>query len=189
MNIAGFEISLTDLLMLLALFAAFVLGFMQGTIRRLLGIISIVFSFFLAANLKEPLGDFLGREWTQFPPQYGEMLGFFTVFIAGVIASTLVIQGTYKRTALFEKYQFVDEIIAGLLGMFQLLMFLTFLMIILDSYFYLQLPIDAEEISHVRNFWATVSGSVTGEILHANIIPRFVDIFGLLLPSSIQELY
>jgi uncharacterized membrane protein required for colicin V production len=188
-NIAGVNIAFFDLILLLALFGAFIVGFMQGTIRRLLGIISIVFSFFLAANVKEPLGQFLGANWDQFPKEYSEMIGFLTVFMAGVIASTIVIQGSYKKTALFEKYQFVDEIIAGFLGVFQLMMFLTFVTLILDSYFLLGFPIDNEEIHHLRNFWTPLSDSATGAILHDTIIPRFVGIFGLLLPDSVKALY
>ena len=42
-----------DLLFLLFLFGMFVLGFMQGTIRRLLGLASMLFSFLFAANLRE----------------------------------------------------------------------------------------------------------------------------------------
>ena len=50
-------ISTVDLLIFLYFIGFFVLGFAQGTIRRLLGIASILFSFLLAANLAEPLGD------------------------------------------------------------------------------------------------------------------------------------
>ena len=183
------DIAVFDLLMLLALFAAFIIGFMQGTIRRLLGIISILFSFFFAATIKEPLGEFLGANWDQFPQEYSEMIGFLTIFMAGVIASTIVIQGTYKKTALFEKYQFVDEIIAGFLGVFQLVMFLTFFTLILDTFFFIGLPPDPEEIHHLRNFWEPLTNSQTGRILHETIIPRFVDIFGILLPDSVEAIY
>lgn len=178
-----------DLVVFLALFAAFLLGFMQGTIRRLLGILSMVFAFFLAANLKEPLGDFLGREWEQFPPQYGEMIGFLAIFAAAVIASSLVIQGTYNKVSLFEKYEWLDEILGGSLGVFQAVMFLTFVVIILDSYFLLGLPKDIDELPFLRTFWETLTASGTGDILHQTIIPRVVDIFGLLLPESIENLY
>ena len=44
-------ISTVDLLIVLFLFGFFVLGFAQGTIWRLLGIASMLFSFLLAANL------------------------------------------------------------------------------------------------------------------------------------------
>jgi uncharacterized membrane protein required for colicin V production len=180
--------NLFDLVVFLSLFAAFLVGFMQGTIRRLLGILSIVFSFFLAANLKEPLGEFLGREWEQYPPQYGEMIGFLAVFLAAVVATSLVIQGTYKKVSLFEKYEWLDEILGGFLGIFQLAMFLTFLTIILDTYFLVGPPKDADEIGFLRTFWEALNASATGDILHQTIIPRFVDLFGLLLPDSIENL-
>lgn len=48
----------------------FVLGYAQGIIRRLLGIATILFSFLLAANLREPLGGFLAQYWTQWPKEY-----------------------------------------------------------------------------------------------------------------------
>ena len=94
----------------------FVLGFAQGTIRRCSGIGSILFSFLFAANLAEPLGDFLGQ-LDQFPPEYGYMIGFLTVFVAGGVAFALVAQGFYKPQPLFEKARFVDEIIGGILGL------------------------------------------------------------------------
>ena len=46
---------LVDLAILFALFGSFVIGAMQGAIRRILGILSMVFAFLLAANPGEPL--------------------------------------------------------------------------------------------------------------------------------------
>jgi uncharacterized membrane protein required for colicin V production len=178
-----------DLLLVLVLFAAFLLGFMQGTLRRLLGILSMLFAFFLAANVKEPLGSFLGREWQQFAPQYGEMIGFLAVFIAAVIATTLVIQGTYTKTSLFEKYEFLDELIGGALGVFQAFMFLVMIAIILDSFFLLNIPKDADELPFLRSFWESLTASGTGDLLHGTILPRVVTIFAFLLPGSIRALY
>ena len=56
--IAG--VGTVDLLLVLYFIGFFVLGFAQGTIRRLLGILSILFSFLLAATLAGPLSEFLG---------------------------------------------------------------------------------------------------------------------------------
>ena len=84
--------SAIDLLIVVYFVAFFVLGFAQGAIRRLLGIASMLFSFLLAANLARPLGDFLSANWTQFPPEYSYMIGFLTIFVAGVVAFALVIQ-------------------------------------------------------------------------------------------------
>ena len=68
MNIADSlsQVNVTDVLIVLYLFGFFILGFIQGTIRRLVGIASIVFSFFLALQLNDLwLGNFLATNWTQ----------------------------------------------------------------------------------------------------------------------------
>ena len=117
------------------------------------------------------------------------MIGFLAIFAAAVIASSLIIQGTYNKVSLFEKYEWLDEILGGSLGVFQAVMFLTFVVIILDSYFLLGLPKDVDELPFLRTFWETLTASGTGDILHQTIIPRVVDIFGLLLPESIENLY
>ena len=111
--------SAVDLLIVVYFVAFFVLGFAQGAIRRLLGIASMLFSFLLAANLARPLGDFLSANWTQFPPEYSYMIGFLTVFVAGVVAFTLVIQSYYHPQPLFERARFADEAIGGILGLVQ----------------------------------------------------------------------
>jgi len=190
-NIGDFlaGIDTTDLLVVLFLFAMFILGFVQGTIRRLLGIGGMVFSFLLAANVKGPLGDFLGANWTQFPPEYAAMIGFLTVFVAALVAFTLTIQGTYHRTALFEKYTFVDEVIGGFLGVVQAMLLLIFLKVILDSYFLLPFPVDPQEIEFLRTSWTLLHESGTGDLLNGTIIPRLLAIGGLLVPESIKALY
>jgi uncharacterized membrane protein required for colicin V production len=191
-NITEFleSVNLTDVLIVLVLFGFFILGFIQGTIRRIVGIGSIVFSFFLAAQLQVPLGEFLGQNWSQFPREYGAMIGFLTVFVAAVVAFTLVIQGTYRKAPLFARYPVIDEVIGGLLGVVQGFLLLMFLMVILDQFFLLaNFPVDDDELPVLRGFWDTISASGTGELLHTTVIPNFIGITGLLIPESVRALY
>ena len=114
------SLNLVDLVIGLFLFAMFVLGFIQGTIRRLVGILSIVFSFFLAAQLSVPFGDFLAQNWTQYPHEYSVMIGFRTIFVAGVIAFTLVDPGHLREGARSSPSgPIIDEILGGVLGLVQ----------------------------------------------------------------------
>lgn len=192
MNIAGFlsSVNLTDVLVLLVLFGFFILGFIQGTIRRLVGILSILFSFFLAAQVQVPLGEFLGDNWTQFPREYAAMIGFLTVFVAGVVAFSLVIQGTYKKAPLFARYPVIDEVIGGCLGVVQGFLLLMFVILILDQFFLLtNFPVDDQELPFLRGFWDTINTSGTGELLHTQVIPNFVSLTSFLLPDSIRQLY
>ena len=49
---------------------------MQGAIRRIVGIVSIVFAFLVAANLRDPVGGYLADQWQQYPSGYDHLLAF-----------------------------------------------------------------------------------------------------------------
>ena len=137
MNISGFlgTLNIVDVLIILGLLGGFVLGYAQGAIRRLVGIATMTFSFFLAAQLSVPVGSFLAEHWTQFPAQYASMLGFLMLFVAGVVAFALVVQGSYRKVEIFAKYPVVDEVLGGILGVVQAFLLLMFVTIILDQFF------------------------------------------------------
>jgi uncharacterized membrane protein required for colicin V production len=184
------DINRFDLLVVLACFGMFVLGFIQGTIRRVLGLASMLFSFLVAANLRDPLGNYLATEWNQFPDEYAVMLGFGIVFVAATIAFTLIIQGFYHKQALFKKATVVDEVVGGVLGVVELLFFVGCVIVILDSFFTLSnVPESSGEIPFLRNLWDTINTSQTAVIFRENLIPAFVAVFGFVLPPFIKQLY
>lgn len=192
MNIGEFITSINrfDLLVVLFLLGMFVLGFVQGTIRRLLGLASMLFSFLLAANLRDSLGSYLAGNWNQFPDEYAVLIGFGTVFIAATIAFTLVIQGFYHHQPLFEKANFVDEVIGGFLGILQGLFLIAFVIIILDSFFLIRtIPESGSELPFLRGFHQFLDDSTTAEIFRSRLIPGFYNVFGLLIPEDLKTFY
>ena len=179
-----------DLLIFLYLMAFFVLGFAQGTIRRLIGIASILFSFLFAANIAEPLGGYLGNNWTQFSKEYSVMLGFATVFVASSVAFALVAQGLYKTQPLFQKARFADELIGGLLGLVQACLIFGAVLVILDSFFRIPgIAPDPEEIHFLRDFWNALDGSKAAVIFREALIPAFFTLTGFLVPDWIENSY
>jgi uncharacterized membrane protein required for colicin V production len=191
-DVAGFfaKVNLTDLVIFAYLLGWFVLGFGQGAIRRVVGILTVSFSFFLAAQLNVYVGPFLASYWTQFPTGYAEMIGFGTLFVAGVVAFALIVQGTYKRVAVFAEHPIVDELLGGLMGLIQGFLLLMFAVIILDQFF-LRGPsaADPSELPVLRPVWEAINGSGTGQLLHDHLIPSFVALTGFLLPQSLRALY
>ena len=160
MNIGDFLSSINrfDLLVVLFAFGMFVLGFIQGTIRRVLGLASMLFSFLFAANLREPLGNYLAANWNDYPDEYAVMLGFGIVFLAATIAFTVVIQGFYHKQALFEKATFADEVIGGLLGLVQAFFLVGCIIVILDSFFRIPtIPRTDNEFAWIRNFFDLIT--------------------------------
>jgi uncharacterized membrane protein required for colicin V production len=184
------DINRFDLLVVLFLFGMFVLGFVQGTIRRVLGLASMLFSFLFAANLRGPLGGYLAQNWNDYPDEYAIMLGFGLVFVAATIAFTIVIQGFYHKQELFKKATFADELIGGALGIVQGLLLIACVIIILDSFFVIPtIPKSDGEFPWIRTFWETLNTSATASVFRSSIIPGFISVFGLLIPSDIQSFY
>lgn len=182
--------STMDLLLVLYFMGFFVLGFAQGTIRRLIGIASILFSFLFAANLYEPLGSFLANNWGQFSRQYAFMIGFGTVFVAASLAFALVVQGFYKPQPLFAKARFLDEILGGLLGLLQAAIILGAVVIILGSFFLIPgIAQDPQELLGLRELWTALETSRIVDVFQAALIPGFFAVFDLFIPDSIQVYY
>ena len=191
MDLGEFIRSLTifDLVFFLFLFGFFVLGFAQGTIRRLLGLAAVGFSFLFAANIRDPLGSFLAANWTQFPREYAYMIGFLTVFLAAWIAFTVTIQTFYTTQPLFEKYRFVDEVIGGILGVIEAGLLLVIAIVILDSFFLIPgIPPSGNELHFVRGFWEYMDAAQVTAFFRENVVPVFFAIFGLFIPDDIEQL-
>jgi membrane protein required for colicin V production len=183
-------INTIDLLIFLYIMAFFVLGFAQGTIRRLIGIASILFSFLFAANIAEPLGEYLGNNWTQFSKEYSVMIGFGTVFLASSIAFALVAQGLYKTQPLFQKARFADELIGGMLGIVQACLIFGAVLIILDTFFRIPgIAADPQELDFLRDFWKALDSSKAADVFRETLIPFFFAITGFLVPDWIEAFY
>jgi len=191
-DIAGFLTSLNtfDLVAALFLFGMFVLGFAQGTIRRLLGIASILFSFLLAGQLRDPLGSFLAKNWTQFPSQYSYMLAYLIVFVFATILFSIIIQSFYKHQPLFEKSRFGDEILGGVLGVLQGILLLGIMIVILDSYFMIPgLEVSSNELGILRSVFDWYDPSAIAGLFRDTLIPAAFAILGPLIPDEVKSFF
>lgn len=179
---------LIDLGLLLGLTAFFFLGVVQGAIRRLLGIASMLVAFVLAANLRDPVGDFLAGNWTQFDLGYNRLLAFGIVFAAGSVAASITIQGFYKRQDLSTEHPIADDIVGGLLGLLQGIVVLTMLVIIFNSY---TLPAphtgDVTQVRDAQNLIIHESNIAGAD--RDFLVPPFVHVLSPLLPGDLVTLF
>jgi membrane protein required for colicin V production len=183
-------IGTVDLLIVLYFIGFFVLGFAQGTIRRLIGIGAILFSFLFAANLAEPLGLFLGDNWTQFPRSYSYMIAFGAIFTASALALALIVQSYYKPQQLFQKARFADEILGGLLGVLQAAIIFGAVLIVLDSFFRIPgVPQDPQELPFLREFWGGLDHTQFAVLFRNTLIPSSFMLIGLFIPDNLKAAY
>ncbi len=192
MNLGEFlgGIGTVDLLIVLFFIGFFVLGFAQGTIRRVIGLGSILFSFLLAASLSNPLGSYLGDHWTQFVRPYSYMIGFGLVFSASAIALALISQSYYKPQQLFKKARFADEILGGVLGLVQAALIFGAGLVILDSFFLIPgIPPDPQELPFLRDIWNGLNDTQFALLFRNTMIPAAFVLFGLFVPDNIKRTY
>ena len=177
-----------DLGLVIGLGVFFFLGVMQGAIRRLIGIGSMLFAFVIAANVRDSVGDFLAKNWTQFDLGYNRLLAFVIVFVVVAVVSTILTQGFYKRTDISAEHPIVDDIFGGLLGLLQGFMLLLFVVIILNSY---PLPkAHSGDVTFLRDAQnMVVNQSHIADWVRHLLAPTFLRILGPLVPSDLTSLF
>jgi uncharacterized membrane protein required for colicin V production len=181
-----------DLVIALALLAMFIVGYAQGTVRRLLGIAAIVFSLILAAQLRPGLGSYLEQEWAGIQPSYSHMVAFGAVFAAAAITISLGIQITYRPAPLFEKYPVLDEIVGGLLGVLEGIIILIAILMILDPHYgqpSVQQRVAPGEFTLLRDVHRLLDDTLTASILRDTVIPAILAVIGALFPPDVRDAF
>jgi membrane protein required for colicin V production len=177
-----------DLALIVGLGFFFFLGVLQGAIRRLIGIGSIMVAFLLAANMRDTVGGLLAQNWTQFDVGYNHLLAFVIVFLVAAAAFTIVTQGFYKRTDISADHPIIDDIVGGLLGLVQGLIILTIVVTILGSYpLPPARPGDVDQLRSVQDM--ILNQSHIAAWLKSGIVPAFVHILGVLLPPDLVSTF
>jgi len=183
------SLNLVDVIIGLALFGMFIIGYAQGAVRRGVGVVTMTFSFFLAGQLNQWLGKFLAENWLQYPAAYSYMIGYLILFLAGVVAFAVIVQVTYSKVEMFVRFPVLDEVLGGLLGVTWGLLFLMFIVTIMGTYFLVALVGDPDEMTILRSIWMTIDGSWFGQLLITQVIPVFVSWMSFLLPASVNAVY
>jgi uncharacterized membrane protein required for colicin V production len=178
----------SDLLIFGAFCAAFVVGAMQGAIRRLLGIASMLFAFLLSANLRDPVGNYLADNWRQFPAGYTKLLAFGLLFGVLWIGLSLLIQGFYKRTDIYAARPVVDELLGGFLGLVQGFLLLCVALVIFGSYT-LPAPFPGEVIFVRQIQDVLLNQSHIAAALRDGALPVMIHSSGFLLPNDIVAMF
>jgi uncharacterized membrane protein required for colicin V production len=183
------SLNIVDVVIFIALFGMFVVGYVQGAVRRGVGVVAMTFSFFLAGQLNQFLGKFLAENWLQYPPLYSYMIGYLILFFAGIIAFAVIVQVTYRKVELFLRFPVLDEILGGLLGVTWGMLLLMYTATIMGTYF-LAAPVgDPDEMRLLRDIWDALESSSFGQLLVTQVVPVFVSWTSFLLPDYVITVF
>lgn len=177
-----------DLILVLLFLAAFIVGYMQGLIRQLLGVLIWFVAFALALTLRDPVGTFLQQYWTQFVPAYTDMLATLIVFLIVLVGGNLIAQFTYKHVPVLAVRQFADEILGGVLSLGLVIVEAACILFLLDTFYRHQ---EAGGTNTVAFFTATFDlfkDSVIAHGLRDGLMPGLLAILGPFVPSGLSAL-
>lgn len=184
-TIDRFIASLTpaDIVILVILLTAFVVGWIQGVIRQLLGLGAFVAAFVLAANLRNPLADFLSRNWTFFAPEFNAMVALLALWIAIGVTLTIAIQMFYRRVPIVSRFSWIDELLGGLLGAAVAALVVGLVVIALDTFYRVSGVPGQNDVEWMRRLWQALDDSAIVEIYRQTLIPGVVAVLKPLLPG------
>jgi hypothetical protein len=118
------------------------------------------------------------------------MLAYGGVFVFTTILFSIIIQSFYKHQALFEQSHLADEIIGGLLGILQGLVFIGIMIIILDTFYEIPgIPVDPDELGILRSIHDWYDPSATAALFREVLIPAALTITGPLVPEEVKAFF
>jgi len=183
-------LNLFDILVVFFVAGFFVVGYIQGTLRRVLGLAIALLSLLIALNLRDPLGAWLAQYWVQLPKPYVYMLALGGSALTIYIAGSITVQTFYRKTPLFARATAVDEVVGGILGALQALLLVGALILVLDSYYALPGVAPAPgELGFLRDIYNFYNSSQVVDLFRASLIPLFFVLFGWIVPSDLRERY
>ena len=184
------SINLFDLLVIIFIGGFFLAGFVQGTLRRLIGLGILVVAILFAINLRDPLGAWLGGYWTQYPKEYSAMLAFGGSFVVIYLGASIAAQVFYRRTQLLKRSTVVDEIVGGLLGIFQALLLVGAMIMILDSFFRIPgIETSPNELGILRDIFRFYDSSQVAVLFRDSLIPAFFAVFVWITPAGLRAFF
>ena len=127
------QLRLIDLFVVLCLAGGVFSGFTQGIIRTLLNCVVVLIAFVVASILRDPLFDLL-TFWQAFTPELRLELVYLVLFIVVLIGGWFAVRSIWQRSRL-PIPKALDEIGGAILGVLFVALTITFLMVVLDSFF------------------------------------------------------
>jgi membrane protein required for colicin V production len=158
-------LNLVDLIIVFIAFAGFILGFKDGFVRKIIGFTGFVLAVVLAINFAAPLGKFTENVFT------------IEYYLSELIAGAAIFSGTILLFALLKRLihpfdkvnSLVNQIIGGVIGMVQILFFLSATLYILNIFSIPSARVKRESLVYTPIY---------------NIIPRTINLLSSYTPDA-----
>jgi uncharacterized membrane protein required for colicin V production len=173
-----------DLVVALLLAGGFLLGFVRGAIRQLVALGAWLAMFLLAAHVSTPVGRWLVGQAPGYSFDYGIMLSFGALFVLPFAVALVVIEAT-GTTVTLTRHVLFDNILGGVLGVILVVLTLSSVLVVLDTYYTLPEPA-GDQIAIIGDLYRVTQESISAEILRGSLIPFIGGVLNALLPDHVR---
>jgi uncharacterized membrane protein required for colicin V production len=174
-----------DLFIVLVLAGGVFAGFTQGLIRYALNCLVVLLAFVIASQLKRPLYDALSF-WEAFTPAVRELILYLFLFLGLLVGGWFIVRALYQRTRLPIVRQ-LDELGGALLGLLFAALSLTFLMVVMDSFFMVAPDGDVAEAGVIGGIYDALDSSALVGVFRDTLIPTFGFVVRPFVPEGIAR--
>ena len=178
-----------DIVLVLIIAGAFLLGFLWGVIRSVLMLAGWFVVFVLAAILSVPLGDYLANQWNSYSAEWNDMAAFAILYIAGLALALILTWIGIRGPQGVTRYRLLDDVGSGALMAFVAVLGIAGAITILATAY--AGPPGAETVvgpDWTRDMYtALLHDSQIGSGIADTLIPALGSILGILLPGHVRE--
>ncbi len=177
-----------DIVLVLIIAGAFILGFLWGVIRSLLMLAAWFVVFVLSALLSVPVGNYLTNQWSAYDAAWDTMAAFAMLYISGLILALVLAWIGVRGAQGVTKYRLLDDIGSGALMAFVAVLGIAGVIVILATAY--AGPPGATVIGPdwTRDLYnSLLHDSQIGSGLADTLIPALGSILGVLLPGYVRE--
>ncbi len=178
-----------DIVLLLILVGAFIIGFVWGTARSLIFLGGAAIVFLVAAHARPPLAGYLGRQWTNLSPVYSDMVAMLLLYALGLGGLLLLVWFAARNTGLSRRAPDLDRLLGGLVAVGCAVLVVGGL----DASLALFHGYDPG-VARVGGDWSAglyhgLIESQTGAAIHRTLLPALGTVAGPFLPVGFREAF
>ncbi len=176
-----------DIVLVLVIAGAFIIGFLWGVIRSLLMLAGWFAVFLLAALLSVPVGDYLNGQWTAYDTHWNHMAAFAILYFAGIVLAGILCWIGIKGAQGLSKYRLLDDIVSGTIMAIVAILSISGLIVLLATAYRGSLGFAVVGPDWTREVYQSLLDSRIGDALERTVIPVLGTVLGPLLPAEIRQ--
>lgn len=176
-----------DIVLVLIIAGAFVIGFLWGVIRSLLMLAAWFAVFLLAALLSVPVGDYLTTQWSAYDTHWNHMAAFAILYFAGLVLAAILIWVGIKGAQGLSKYRLLDDVVSGTIMAIVAVLGITGVIVLLATAYRGSLGFAVIGPDWTREVYQALLDSRIGDAITRTIIPPLGTVLGPLLPSYVRQ--